>query len=220
MSNDYNASEIDRLVRDYQERGREFARRGGTWLGAARSWIKRHCLNGERVTWGSNDVLQHDFTVDDVERIALEVATAVFDEFAATIAALSAAKAEVERLTEALTKISAIRDSIVGCQGFNFSEHAYPLVAVLDDAGFKGAGYEIASKNLGTLIEQRNAAERERDRLSARVRELELTEEEQWSLGEVAKVVTIRIQQEADPRIPIWLRGLEILDRLTKSGAK
>jgi hypothetical protein len=78
---------------------------------------------------------------------------------------LAAAQAENERLTAALTKISAIRDSIVGCQGFNFSEHAYPLVAALDAAGFEGACYEIASKNLGTLIERANKAEAEVDRM-------------------------------------------------------
>lgn len=67
--------------------------------------------------------------------------------------------AEIGALTEALTKISAIRDSMVGMQGFNFSEHGYPLVAALDGAGFKGAGYQIARENLGTLIDQRDAAE-------------------------------------------------------------
>lgn len=59
----------------------------------------------------------------------------------------------------ALRKINAIRDSIVGYQGFNFSEHAYPLIAALDEAGYKGMGYEIARENLGTLIEQATAAE-------------------------------------------------------------
>jgi hypothetical protein len=66
---------------------------------------------------------------------------------------------ECERLRFALERISAIRDSIVGMQGFNFSEHAYPLVAALDAAGFKGAGHDIARENLGTLIEQRAALE-------------------------------------------------------------
>lgn len=65
---------------------------------------------------------------------------------------------EIERLRTALTKISEIRDSIVGMQGFNFSEHAYPLVAALNAAGFKGMGYEISHANLGMLIAQRDAA--------------------------------------------------------------
>lgn len=83
------------------------------------------------------------------------------------VALRNAAPALIERarradqLTEAMAKISAIRDSIVGCQGFSFSEHAYPLVAVLNAAGFKGAGYEIARKNLGTLLDRNKALEAE-----------------------------------------------------------
>ncbi len=61
----------------------------------------------------------------------------------------------------ALTRISAIRDSIIGCQKFNWSEHCYPLVAALDEAGFKGATYPEARENCGTLIERCNAAEAE-----------------------------------------------------------
>ena len=81
----------------------------------------------------------------------------------ATEAELRGTIATLERMIEsqrsALTKISAIRDSIVGMQGFNWSEHAYPLVAVLGEVGFPGAGYEIARENLGTLIEQVKQAE-------------------------------------------------------------
>lgn len=74
---------------------------------------------------------------------------------------LTEAADRIEALEATLTKISAIRDSIVGMQGFNFSEHAYPLVAALNEAGFPGAGYEISRKNLGTLIEQIEMAESE-----------------------------------------------------------
>jgi hypothetical protein len=83
----------------------------------------------------------------------------------------------VSDMLRALEKISEIRDSIIGKQGFNFSEHAYPLVAALGSVGFKGLGYEIASKNLGTLIEQRDAAiaraEKAERELAAADRELE-----------------------------------------------
>ena len=85
---------------------------------------------------------------------------------------------EVMRLTEALTKISAIRDSIVGMQGFNFSEHAYPIVAALKEAGFDGCGYDIARANLGTLIEQRDAAIGGRDDLAARLADAERERDE------------------------------------------
>lgn len=61
-------------------------------------------------------------------------------------------------LLDALEKISAIRDGIVGMQGFHFSNHAYPLVAALDAVGFPGAGYEIARKNLGTLLDLAESA--------------------------------------------------------------
>ncbi len=72
---------------------------------------------------------------------------------------------EITRLRAALEKISAIRDSIVGTQSFNWSEHAYPLVAALNAAGFEGVGYKIASANLGTLIEQIKSAEADNERL-------------------------------------------------------
>lgn len=74
-------------------------------------------------------------------------------------AALTESRAECERQNVALEKINEIRSSIVGMQGFNFSEHAYPLVAALDAAGYEGLPYPEAMKNLGTLIEQRDAAE-------------------------------------------------------------
>lgn len=73
--------------------------------------------------------------------------------------------AELRAAREALTKISAIRDSIVGLQGFNFSEQAYPLVAVLKAAGYEGVGYAIASANLGTLFQRIATLEAERDAL-------------------------------------------------------
>jgi hypothetical protein len=76
-------------------------------------------------------------------------------------------RGETSRYYSALVHISEIRDNIVGMQGFNLSEHAYPLVAILDGLGIKGAGYEIARENLGTLIEQRNKAEAERDQMRA-----------------------------------------------------
>lgn len=84
---------------------------------------------------------------------------------------------------KALEKINAIRNSIVGYQGFNFSEHAYPLVAALEEAGIKGASYAGNRANLGTLLERNAALEanvarldevicRTRDALGARGNEL------------------------------------------------
>jgi hypothetical protein len=73
--------------------------------------------------------------------------------------ALAEARSEVERLRGALAKIDAIRNSIVGCQSVNWSEHIYPLVAALGEAGYEGEEYEIARANIGTLIEQVKTAE-------------------------------------------------------------
>lgn len=75
-------------------------------------------------------------------------------------AQLAAAEGKLAKLETLATKVDAIRNSIVGCQGFNFSEHAYPLVAALKEAGYEGQGYEIASKNLGTCIERAVSAEK------------------------------------------------------------
>lgn len=77
------------------------------------------------------------------------------------------AAAEVERLKSALTKISGIRDSMIGCQKVNWSEHVYPLVAALDAAGFEGVSYEVARDQIGTLLERTNKAEAEVERLRA-----------------------------------------------------
>ena len=78
---------------------------------------------------------------------------------------LSAAMRRTTALEVMGGKVNAIRNSIVGMQGFNFSEHAYPLVYALNEAGFKGEPYEMAAKNLGTLIEQCKTAEANAQRL-------------------------------------------------------
>lgn len=84
------------------------------------------------------------------------------------ITTLRARVAELEAMGE---KVNAIRNSIVGLQCFNFSEHAYPLVAALDEAGFAGTPYPEARANVGTLLERANKAE-------ARVGELERERDE------------------------------------------
>lgn len=64
-----------------------------------------------------------------------------------------------EALAEALTKINDIRNSIIGLQTMNWSEHIYPLVAALNAAGFEGMSYPEARENYGTMLERTNAAE-------------------------------------------------------------
>ncbi len=78
---------------------------------------------------------------------------------------------ERARLKTGLVKINEIRSSIVGMQKINWSEHIYPLVAALDEAGMVGMTYEDARPHFGTMLERTLAAE-----LRARVAEAELTE--------------------------------------------
>lgn len=75
-------------------------------------------------------------------------------------------RARVAELEGALEKINEIRNSIVGFQTFNWSEHAYPLVAALDEVGVKGLSYPEARTKFGSLLERTLNAE-------ARVKELE-----------------------------------------------
>lgn len=77
----------------------------------------------------------------------------------AVLKALTALQARVGELEGALTKIDAIRNSIIGCQSVNWSEHIYPLVAALNEAGFEGQEYEDARENVGALIDRANASE-------------------------------------------------------------
>lgn len=61
----------------------------------------------------------------------------------------------------ALRKINTIRNSIIGLQSLNWSEHVYPLVAALDEAGYEGMEYPEARKYFGTLLERAVKAEDE-----------------------------------------------------------
>lgn len=81
--------------------------------------------------------------------------------------AIAALADECERLRAAMRTISGIRDSIIGAQAVNWSEHVYPLVAALDGAGFTGAGYEASRANLGTLLQRIATLEAECERLRA-----------------------------------------------------
>ncbi len=63
-------------------------------------------------------------------------------------------QAEVERQKQALLKINEVRNSIVGRQTVSFSQHVYPLVAALDEAGIKGADYATCRKQAEDEIER------------------------------------------------------------------
>lgn len=59
-------------------------------------------------------------------------------------AELAASQADNTALRVALDKINAIRNSIIGFQTVNWSEHIYPLVAALKEAGLDGLPYHEA----------------------------------------------------------------------------
>ena len=55
----------------------------------------------------------------------------------------------IKVLEDALTKIDAIRNDIIGRQKIGWSSHVYPLVAALDEAGYPGLDYDAARAALG-----------------------------------------------------------------------
>lgn len=81
---------------------------------------------------------------------------ALKSEAAASIEALAA---ERDALRAAMEKIDAIRNSIIGFQNIGWSEHIYPLVAALQEAGFEGVGYEKARESVRTLMAAEARAE-------------------------------------------------------------
>lgn len=106
---------------------------------------------------------EHEFLFRDdllaYARLAVEQATAGL-------------RAEVDKLRLLGERVNGIRNSIIGAQAVNFSEHVYPLVAALNEAGFVGKNYDEARKDLGTLIEQVKKAEAERDEARAELARL------------------------------------------------
>jgi len=62
----------------------EVKKQGGNWLKAARHWMQWNCLNGDSVTWGSDEVLrtrQGHITVKHIEDLAAEVAAVAINEY-------------------------------------------------------------------------------------------------------------------------------------------
>lgn len=68
----------------------ELLRRGGAWLGAARTWLQNERHNGATARWGSDEQLRPPMTMRDAEELAAHAAAA----------ALAEAAADVERLTK------------------------------------------------------------------------------------------------------------------------
>lgn len=57
----------------------DLERKGGDWLGAARSWIQQNRINGSTVTWGSPQQVRPNMTVKDIEDLAAHVAAATMN---------------------------------------------------------------------------------------------------------------------------------------------
>jgi hypothetical protein len=98
----------------------ELLQKGGEWLGAARNWLKWHTLNGDRLTWGSNDQVEPPFTVAMIEGLAADVAVAAMrpqptEKLVETCllarwraeSELASARAEIEQLKERAEKAEA-----------------------------------------------------------------------------------------------------------------
>lgn len=110
-----------------------------------------------------------------------------------------------EKAEKALVAINEIRNSIIGFQTVNWSEHIYPLVAALDSAGIDGLPYEEARKNVSSLIERAEKAEQ-------RVEELEgiLAEATTISARIESKIDTIKNRAElAETLAIIRLDGIK-----------
>ena len=58
----------------------KFLNQGGCWIEVVRSWIIWNCRNGDRVIWGSNDIIAPDITVRQLEELGGEIAYAVYTE--------------------------------------------------------------------------------------------------------------------------------------------
>jgi hypothetical protein len=95
---------------------------------------------------------------------------------------------ERDELRAVLSKINGIRDSIVGSQTVNWTEHVYPLARALDDAGMKGLPYPDARVMMRTLRGRTSVAEAERDEARAEVERMRplVAEAIEWDWAMVA----------------------------------
>lgn len=121
------------------------------------------------------------FPID--RREAFTVADALLTPAGPIASALAALERERDEALAALTKINAIRNSIIGLQTMNWSEHIYPLVAALNAAGIEGMDYPEARENFGTMLERTNAAEAELATLRASAERIEADH-----AGEIARL--------------------------------
>lgn len=79
--------------------------------------------------------------------------------------AIRALLKELERANRGLNKINDVRNSIIGLQTINWSEHIYPLVAALNEAGMQGMDYGEAKPFHETMLKRAVNAEKRAERL-------------------------------------------------------
>lgn len=140
-----------------------------------------------------NDSDDQFFNVDGTP-VSLETMCRLSPKWAAIYIRTEMGK--LKQVRAALDVINGIRNSIIGTQSVNWSEHIYPLVAALDGAGFSGESYPEARANVGTLIERATAA-------IARVAELEALVAEMKKpdpLQEKIDALTRRVLDAAQPK--------------------
>lgn len=88
---------------------------------------------------------------DIVERLRTELISAP-PEHPVHPSICTEAADEIERLNVALNKINDIRNDVIGSQRAGWSNMVYPLVAILEEAGFEGEGYDVARERIRTWI--------------------------------------------------------------------
>lgn len=111
-----------------------YIKQGGEWLASVRSWIKRNCINGSSIIYGSNEVLRPHMTAKQVEEVAAKAVDVVFPE----VDALKKENSELKMQLFAVSGTSGLRT--------NLSE-------ILDKCGYDGwDGYEAKSINLATAL--------------------------------------------------------------------
>ena len=117
--------------------------------------------------WHGSSVDRLTQALEEREASMLSASADRKDEAVRLNAALTSVLLDRDRLALALSKIDAIRNSIIGTQSINWSAHVYPLVAALYEAGYEGEGYDVAREKAKTLIEERDEAIRLIEQLRA-----------------------------------------------------
>jgi len=107
-------------------------------------------------------------------------------------------QAELKVKSEALLKINDIRNSIVGLQRLDWSEHVYPLVASLDEAGVQGAGWPAAREVHRPVLVQLNEATVELARLKTELESARQSASEALVMSQTMRDLDVQHQRALD----------------------